>query len=53
MGSTEPPSEAFDRREVVIITGEAIGQQKQKLFATEMNTEMNLSEVEAAHTSCV
>jgi hypothetical protein len=29
---TEPPSEAFDRQEVVVITGEAIGQQKQKLL---------------------
>jgi hypothetical protein len=29
---TEPPSEAFDRQEVVVITEEAIGQQKQKLL---------------------
>src|ERR1019366_4628195 len=32
LDSTEPPSEAFDRQEVVIITGESIGQQKQKLL---------------------
>ena len=32
LDSTEPPSEAFDRQEVVVITGEAIGQQKQKLL---------------------
>jgi hypothetical protein len=32
LDTTEPPSEAFDRQEVVIITGEAIGQQKQKLL---------------------
>jgi hypothetical protein len=29
---SEPPSEAFDRQEVVIITGETVGQQKQKLL---------------------
>jgi hypothetical protein len=32
LDSTEPPTEAFDRQEVVLITGEAIGQQKQKLL---------------------
>ena len=32
LDTTEPPSEAYDRQEVVIITGEAIGQQKQKLL---------------------
>ena len=32
LDTTEPPSEAFDRQEVVVITGEAIGQQKQKLL---------------------
>ena len=32
LDSTEPPSEAFDRQEVVVITGEATGQQKQKLL---------------------
>src|ERR1039457_290273 len=32
LDTTEPPSEAFDRQEVVIITGESIGQQKQKLL---------------------
>jgi hypothetical protein len=32
LDATEPPSEAFDRPEVVVITGEAIGQQKQKLL---------------------
>jgi hypothetical protein len=34
---------------VVIITGEAIGQQKQKLLPIETN----LSGIEADHTSCV
>ncbi|MGA3265966.1 MAG: hypothetical protein ABSE16_03990 [Verrucomicrobiota bacterium] len=29
---TEPPSEAFDRREVVVVMGEARGAQKQKLL---------------------
>jgi hypothetical protein len=29
---TEPPSEAFDRREVVVLMGEAIGVQKQKFL---------------------
>ncbi len=32
LDTTEPPSEGFDRQEVVVITGEAIGQQKQKLL---------------------
>jgi hypothetical protein len=32
LDTTEPPSEAFDRQEVVVITGEAIGQEKQKLL---------------------
>ena len=32
LDTTEPPSEAFDRQEVVVITGEAIDQQKQKLL---------------------
>src|ERR1017187_7186121 len=32
LDTTEPPSEAFDRQEVVIITGETIGRQKQKLL---------------------
>jgi hypothetical protein len=32
LDTTEPPSEAFDRQEVVVITGESVGQQKQKLL---------------------
>ena len=32
LDTTEPPSEAFDRQEEVVITGESIGQQKQKLL---------------------
>jgi hypothetical protein len=32
LDTTEPPSEALDRQEVVVLTGEAIGQQKQKLL---------------------
>ena len=32
LDTTEPPSEALDRQEVVVITGEAAGQQKQKLL---------------------
>ena len=29
---TEPPSESIDRREAVVLTGEALGQQKQKFL---------------------
>jgi hypothetical protein len=32
LDTTEPPSEAFDRQEVVVITGETIDQKKQKLL---------------------
>jgi hypothetical protein len=28
---TEPPSEAFDRREVVVLTGETVGHSEQRL----------------------
>ncbi len=32
LDTTEPPSEAFDRQEVVMLLGEAVGQQKRRLL---------------------